>query len=70
MKKLFARLAVLAASVSTGAAFAALPGGVSEGLTSIKTDGLALIDLVWPVIIALVGGAIIMKLFKRFVNKV
>lgn len=70
MKKLSASLAVLAASLTSGAAFAALPSGVSEGLTTIKTDGLALVDLVWPVIIALVGAAIVMKLFKRFVNKV
>lgn len=70
MKKLFARLAVLAASVSTGAAFAALPGGVSSGLSTIQADGIELVNLIWPVIIALVGAAIVMKLFKRFVNKV
>ena len=69
-KATFARLAVLAAGVTSGAAFAALPAGVSDGLNTIKTDGLALVDAVWPVVIAIVGAVVVLKLFKRFVNKI
>ena len=70
MKKLFTRLAVLAAGVTSGAAFAALPTGVTSGLNSIQTDGMALVDAVWPVVIAIVGAVVVLKLFKRFVNKI
>jgi len=69
MKKRLALLAAVAASFTTGA-FAALPQGVTDGLTSIKADGLSLVDLVWPVITAFVAAAVVMKLFKRFVMKV
>jgi uncharacterized membrane protein len=49
---------------------AALPTGVSGGLSSIQSDMLALVDLVWPVVIASVAAIIIFKLFKRFANKI
>lgn len=52
--------------MSLSSAFAALPAGVSTGLSSIQADGLALVDLIWPVVIAFVGAAIVLKLFKRF----
>ena len=59
---------LMAAGVSS--AFAALPAIVGTTLTGIQTDGLALAELVWPVILALLGAAILMKLAKRFGNKV
>jgi len=68
-KRLFARLAAFSAAAVGGSAFAALPAGVSTGLTSIQTDGLALVDLIWPVVIAFVSAAIVLKLFKRFSSK-
>ena len=60
--------ALFAASV--GSAFAALPEVVGTTLTAIKTDGLALADLVWPIMLAFLGAALLMKLSKRFGNKV
>jgi hypothetical protein len=53
-----------------GQAQAALPASVTTAMTSIQTDGLALIDLAWPVVAALVGGFVLIKLFKRAASKV
>lgn len=66
----FATTAVASLTLLAGSAMAALPSGVSSGLDDIQTDGLALVDLVWPVIIALAGAVVVMKLFKRFISKV
>lgn len=60
--------ALLAASI--GAAHAELPEVVGTTLTGIKTDGMALADLVWPIMLAFLGVALLMKLSKRFGNKV
>lgn len=54
----------------SGSAIAALPAGVSTGITEVQTDGLALADLVWPAVIGLTGASILMKLFKRFSGKI
>ena len=63
--------AAAAASLSlVGEAFAALPPSVGSAMTSIQTDGMALIDLAWPVVAALVGGFVLIKLFKRAASKV
>lgn len=56
--------------VSSQSAMAALPAGIATELTAIQTDGLALADLVWPVLLILLGAAILMKLAKRFLGKV
>ncbi|MGZ6005444.1 MAG: major coat protein [Candidatus Saccharimonadales bacterium] len=49
---------------------AALPAVVGTTITGIQTDGLALIDLVWPVVGAIIGGFILIKLFKRGASKI
>ena len=59
---------LMAAGVSS--AFAALPAVVGTTLTEVKDDGLSLADLVWPVILAIMGVSILMKLSKRFGNKI
>ena len=56
-------------SVSTGAS-AALPTGATDALTSIQTDGSALIDAGWPIVVAITGGMILIKLFKKVVGRV
>jgi len=55
---------------SAGSAMAALSTEISTGLTAIQTDALALVDLVWPVVVAVTGAFIVFKLFKRSVSKV
>lgn len=69
MKKVGGAL-VAATAVVAGSANAALPTAISTELTALQTDGLALADLVWPVLIALFGAVLIMKLFKRFASKI
>lgn len=51
-------------------ASAALPTVVGATISGIQTDGLALIDLVWPVVGAIIGGFILIKLFKRGASKI
>lgn len=62
-------IAVAAGSLVAGAAHAALPTGATDAFTTIQTDGLALIDLAWPVAVAITGGFILLKLFKRAANR-
>ena len=49
----------------TAVAHAALPAAATTAFTTIQEDGLDLIDLAWPVAIAITGGFILLKLFKR-----
>lgn len=51
-------------------AMAALPASVGTSITAIETDGTAIFDLVFPVIAAFTGLVIVIKLFKRFSNKI
>lgn len=61
-------LGLLVLGVTT--AQAAIPAIVGTTLTSVQVDGLAMIDLVWPVMITLFGGILLIKIFKRAANKV
>ena len=54
----------------TQTASAALPAVVGTTLTEIQNDALALIDLLWPVILAVMGAFILIKLVKRGGNKI
>lgn len=68
----FSALTIMGASLVSGSAFAGIsgvPAAASTAITSIQTDGLAMADLAWPVLAAIVGAGILMKLFKRFINK-
>lgn len=56
--------------VGSVAAHAALPAAVGTTVTAIQTDGQAVFDLVFPVVGVFIGLAIVIKLFKRFANKV
>lgn len=67
-KKLGAYVALTVGGVSV--ANAALPAAIGTALTEVQADGLALADLVWPVIIAIFGALLLMKLFKRFGTKI
>ena len=55
--------------LSIQSAEAALNAGVASAFTSLQTDGLALVDLAWPVITALTVAFIIIGLFKKAANK-
>jgi len=53
-----------------GTAHAALPTGATTAYDAIQTDALALIDLIWPAVIAITSGFVVLKLFKRGANKI
>lgn len=50
-------------------AHAALPTAVDTAITEFKTDASSLIDKGWPLLIAIFGGMLMMKLFKKVANK-
>lgn len=56
--------------LAVGLAEAALPAIVGTTITAVQTDGLALVDLVWPAVGALTGAFILIKLFKRGSSKI
>jgi hypothetical protein len=69
MKNIFLSLmAAISLGLSTLAS-AVLPVAATTAFTEIQTDGLALIDLAWPLVIAFTTGMIILALFKRIARK-
>jgi len=54
---------------SVESAHATLNSGVAAGFTALQTDALALVDLVWPVVIAVTVAFIILGLFKKAAGK-
>lgn len=54
---------------ASGAAVAAVPAAATDAITTIQTDGLAIINAVWPVLAAITGGLVLMKLFKKAVSR-
>jgi len=72
MKALHTFLLSLAVSLMTFgmAAQAALPAGVATTITGISDDMQDLFDLVFPVVAIALGLTVVIKLFKRFGNKI
>ena len=70
MRKRVTILLGLLLSVAYTPVFAALPAVIGATLTEIQTDALAAIDLVWPVLLAVLGGFILIKIVKRASNKI
>lgn len=66
---LIALLGLLALMLGLDAS-AAVPAAATAALTAIQTDGLSLIDLVWPVVAAILGGFILIRLFRRGANNI
>lgn len=72
MKKLMkhGRTVAKAAMASVGllaisSANAAVPAVVGTEITSMQTDALALVDLIWPLVVAITGAIFLIKIFKR-----
>lgn len=53
-----------------GSAAAALPASVGSTVTDIAANGQSIFDLVFPVVGTFLGLVIVIKLFKRFGNKI
>lgn len=49
---------------------AAVPAVVGTTLATVQTDALAVIDLIWPVVLAVLGGFILMKIVRRGASKI
>ena len=47
-----------------------VPAVVGTTLTQIQTDALAIVDLIWPVVLTVMGAFILIKLVKRGGNKI
>jgi len=56
--------------LSAAGANAALPTAASDAITAVQTDGAAMITAGWPVAVAIVGGLVLIKLFKKVIGKV
>lgn len=71
-KELMLKIAGGASFLMAGlsAAHAKLPDVIGTEFTNVQADGLALADLVWPVLMAIFGALLLMKLGKRFGNKI
>ncbi len=61
---------MIALASLTGAANAALPTAATDAITAIQTDGTAMVEAGWPVVVAILGGLILIKLFKKVISKV
>jgi hypothetical protein len=70
MKKLAYGGTAVFGMLAGAAANAALPTGIDTALTAVQTDGLAMADLVWPIVITLFGALVLFKLFKRFGSQI
>lgn len=68
LKKIASGAAVVVAGIAS--AHAALPAAIATEFNKVQEDGLALADLVWPILLALFGAVLLMKLAKRFGSKV
>jgi hypothetical protein len=69
------RNAVIGAVVTMGLmttqqAMAALPTGLTDGITAMQTDAGLLIDAFWPFIIFVTSAFLIIKFFKKGTAKV
>lgn len=70
LKRYGAKVAVASAAVFSASSFADIPAVVGTTLTTVQADALSLADLVWPVIMAVFGSILLIKLFKRYGNKI
>jgi len=55
--------------ISIAPAEAALNAAIAPAFTQLQADSLELVDLVWPVLIAVTIAFIILRLFPKAANK-
>ncbi len=48
----------------------ALPASIDTTLAELQAAGLALGDKIWPYMLAILGAFILLRLGKKFVNKI
>jgi hypothetical protein len=70
MKNFGLKITVLLLSVAASSSVLAdVPAAATTALTSVQTDGMALIDAGWPILAGITGAFVLMKLFKRVVSR-
>lgn len=69
MKKQLQALAAFVGLMSFSA-MAAVPAGVDTAFDAIEADAVSLAAIAAPVLLAILGLTIVLKLIKRFANKV
>jgi hypothetical protein len=57
------------ASVVSVPAFAALPAGATAAFTDLGTDAGTMIDSGWTLVVLVVGGLLLIKLFRKILSK-
>lgn len=62
--------AFVASAVAAFPALAALPAAVGTAMTAVGTDADDIFDAAFPVVAAVMGLTIVVKLFKRFISKI
>jgi hypothetical protein len=76
MKKQFGKVlsavgaAAAVSMVAVSNANAAIDAGVSTAFTALQTDATSLSAIVVPIVVAVLGLGIVIKLIKRFGNKI
>lgn len=68
--RVFGGIGAVAGSLLAGAALAEVPAVVGTTITGLQTDALAMVDLMWPFVLAVAGGILLIKIGKRVINKV
>lgn len=69
MKKVLGLLVTFVLSAFAGLASAAVPVAATAALASVETDGMAMVDLLWPVVAAFALAWALIKIFKKGVSK-
>lgn len=73
MFKKFAGAVVVGVSAGVamvGSAHAALDASIGTGITAVVTDATALQALIVPAVVTVLGLSLVVKLIKRFGNKI
>lgn len=68
--RLLAATAAASAFVVSAAAHAEIDASVTTAMAQVKADATELSGIVTPIVIAIMGLGIVIKLIKRFGNKV
>jgi hypothetical protein len=70
MKNKAAVAGAVALGLATSVAHAAIDASVSTAFDAVKADAVSLSAIVTPIVVAILGLALVIKLIKRFGNKI
>jgi hypothetical protein len=63
------QICALVAAAFAGSAAAELPPAATAAMGSLETDAGSMLDAGWPIAVAVVGGLLLLKLFKKVTGK-